>query len=253
MRTPQHHRRRFLPGIVLHRNKLWISELYGYAILLGLLAALFSISLFVVLNASRIHRNEIAISRLKIERLKATRQIADFVEMNRLAVTLREFTRDRIPSSIIGTLVKHVYESSKQFGYDPLLVLAVINVESMFDPKAFGRYRSGALSGALGLMQLKLETAREVANDLGMKLDDPKDILKPEVNVVIGVAYLTRLIAQFRSFKLGVLAYNQGPGVIIQSLSEKRPLSIDYYNRVLRNYYKLRETTRKMQDQGPTS
>ena len=58
---------------------------------------------------------------------------------------------------------------------------------------------------------------------------------------MLGVGYLTRLIAQFHSFKLGLLAYNQGPGVVMDHLSTKTPLSINYYNRVLNCYYQLKK------------
>jgi len=82
-------------------------------------------------------------------------------------------------------------------------------VESKFSAQASGQYKSGSASGAFGLMQLKIETAREIAASLGMRVKNTADLFRPDVNVVLGVAYLTQLISQFRSFKLGLLAYNQ--------------------------------------------
>jgi soluble lytic murein transglycosylase-like protein len=92
----------------------------------------------------------------------------------------------------------------------------------------------------MGLMQLKFETAREVARDLGMELASEDDLFRPETNLVLGLGYLTRMIAKFRSFKLGLLAYNQGPGVIEGNLTGNTELSIRYYNKVLRSYFLLK-------------
>jgi soluble lytic murein transglycosylase-like protein len=141
-------------------------------------------------------------------------------------------------------LVELVYQNSMLYGYDPLLVLAVINVESIFDPGARGRYLNGAQSGALGLMQLKFETAQEMARSLNIPLTNKKDLLRPDVNIALGIAYLTRCISMFKSFKLGLMAYNQGPAAIYQNLSEKKPLSIAYYNKVLKSYYTFRELSK---------
>ena len=72
-------------------------------------------------------------------------------------------------------------------------------------------------------MQLKPATAREVASQLKMDSLTEKDLFKPEINVVLGVAYLTSMISRFKSFKLGLLAYNQGPAEVSRQLSTKQP------------------------------
>jgi soluble lytic murein transglycosylase len=91
-------------------------------------------------------------------------------------------------------------------------------------------------------MQLKFSTAQGVAAELGIPLKSPEDLFVPEVNIALGVAYLTQLIAMFKDLKLGILAYNQGPGTIMESLAGKRPLSISYYDKVLKTYYRLKRT-----------
>ena len=68
-----------------------------------------------------------------------------------------------------------------------------------------------------------------MANLMGMGKLSSDDLLKPEVNLVLGVAYLTKLISRFKDFKLGLLAYILGPGVIRGNLSRKQPLSMKYY------------------------
>lgn len=81
---------------------------------------------------------------------------------------------------------------------DPLLVRAVIMVESGKDPAAVSS------KGAVGLMQLMPETAR----DLGV--DDPQE---PRQNIKGGVWYLAKMLKRFDGRPdLALAAYNAGPG-----------------------------------------
>jgi hypothetical protein len=94
---------------------------------------------------------------------------------------------------------------------DPLLVLALIHVESSFDPRA----RSGA--GARGLMQLREPTLRRELARAGLPQVDVRD---PTVNVVAGVRYLRRLLDAFGREEVALMAYNAGPNRILGYLRE---------------------------------
>jgi soluble lytic murein transglycosylase-like protein len=229
-------------GVVFHGNKIWISE---YVSLLGLAAivlVLFTMSFFVFFNESRILFTDKKIAMLRTDAMGMKELLAQLSAKEKIGAALKGVLGGSIPSSTYYQLVDLVYNNSKTYGYDPFLVLAVMQVESVFQPRALGRYKSLALSGALGLMQLMPETAREIARNLGIVLTSDKDLFKPEINMAIGVAYLTKLITSFKSFKLGVLAYNQGPGVIKDYLTGKQPLSMAYYTRVLASYYRLKKS-----------
>lgn len=84
-------------------------------------------------------------------------------------------------------------------GLSPRLVQAVMQVESGYNPKAVSR------KGAMGLMQLMPETARE------LRVGDPFD---PEQNIRGGTSYLRQLMGRFGSLELALAAYNAGPTAV---------------------------------------
>lgn len=89
---------------------------------------------------------------------------------------------------------------AQKHGLDPSLVRRVIEAESNFDPKSVSK------KGAMGLMQLMPETARELG------VTNPFD---PEQNIAGGTKYLARLLKQNRgNISLALAAYNAGPGAV---------------------------------------
>jgi len=241
---PRFHRNALL-GFVLHGNKLWLSEFFSIILLALFLISLSYLFSVVFVNQSKILENNAVIAQIKQQNLKINHEIQGLRDQQHLFTCLKSFVGNRIPLKTISYLVNIVHKNSRTYGYDPLLVLSVIKVESYFDARALGRYRSGKESGAFGLMQLKLATAQEVAEDLDMVVKSRNDLFKPEINIPLGIAYLTRLISAFQNLKLGILAYNQGPGTIRSDLRNKRPLSVRYYNKVLRSYYHLKKIAEK--------
>lgn len=232
--------------ILVHRGKIWLSELAVIVAMLIVMTVLLVLVSTAMANEGRIRNNSNAIATLRAAGIVSEHRLEELREKRVISTTLDRFVRGRLPGSTLFLLTELVYRNSRRYGYDPFLVLAVIHVESVFDPEALGRYRSGRFSGAFGLMQLKLETAQEVAADLGIPLLRKEDLFVPEINIALGTAYLTRLIAQFGDVKLGILAYNQGPGTILESLSGKRELSIRYYNKVIRSYFELKALGKKV-------
>ena len=91
-----------------------------------------------------------------------------------------------------------VEDAAARHRMDPLLVHAVIAVESEHRPDAVSP------AGAQGLMQLMPGTARVLG------VADPLD---PRANVEGGVAYLRRLGDEFGTV-LALAAYNAGPGAV---------------------------------------
>jgi soluble lytic murein transglycosylase-like protein len=89
---------------------------------------------------------------------------------------------------------------SEAHGVDPLLVRALIQVESNYKPKA------KSPRGAMGLMQLMPSTVREY------NLRNPYD---PKANVAAGVKHLKSLIDRW-GVELALAAYNAGEGAVIK-------------------------------------
>jgi soluble lytic murein transglycosylase-like protein len=81
---------------------------------------------------------------------------------------------------------------------DPMLVRAVVEVESAYVPTARSR------RGAMGLMQLMPATARRYA------VDDPYD---PGKNLDAGIRHLRELLDRYE-VRLALAAYNAGEGAV---------------------------------------
>jgi soluble lytic murein transglycosylase len=96
-----------------------------------------------------------------------------------------------------------------KYGFDPLFINSVIRAESSF----FFRARSNR--GATGLMQLMPTTARELAQELNMKDFSDADLETPDINIRLGVYYLSKLWKEFDGNQILVLAsYNAGIGKV---------------------------------------
>ena len=101
-----------------------------------------------------------------------------------------------------GPIAKLARELAADYKLDPNLVLAVIEVESNFNPSALSP------KNAQGLMQLIPATAERFG---------VRDVWDPEQNLRGGMAYLRWLLGQFKGdVQLALAAYNAGEGAVIR-------------------------------------
>jgi soluble lytic murein transglycosylase-like protein len=145
--------------------------------------------------------------------------------MRRVAASSRE-AFPGVPPADSARVLPIVERHASRFRLDPLLVLAVIQVESRFDPTAVSS------RGAMGLMQLRGETARELAEDLGLSWRGDEQLFDPETNVMLGCAYLSRLNRRFGGVDAALAAYSSGPSIVEARLDTNSPIPLGYTDRV---------------------
>ena len=101
-----------------------------------------------------------------------------------------------------------VAPAAQDYGFNPLFVWSTLRQESLFDPSI----KSSA--GAYGLMQVMPATGDEIATRLGWPVDfTQSDLLRPLVNLTLGIDYLARQRDNLGADLYAALAaYNGGPG-----------------------------------------
>jgi len=127
----------------------------------------------------------------------------------------KTFTPEEIDAAIEKAASRH--------NVDPNLVRSVIKVESNFNPNAVSR------KGAMGLMQLMPQTARQ------LNVKNPFD---PQQNIDAGVRHLKKLLESYGGdIKLSLAAYNAGTGAVARSAGIPRIAETQNYVRRITNIY----------------
>lgn len=114
--------------------------------------------------------------------------------------------------------------SSRQHGVDPLLVAAIIRVESNFDPNRV------SAKDAAGLMQIMPQTAEWIVDRGGYAPETVEQLHRADVSIELGTWYIGHLMRHFdaalknKSTKDAVsllaAAYNAGPGAVGRWLND---------------------------------
>lgn len=108
---------------------------------------------------------------------------------------------------------------SEKRNIDPSWTYAIIRRESAFMPDA----RSSV--GALGLMQLMPNTARQVARQLKVRYRGRYSLLTSNTNIRLGTGYLKRMLNKLESqHVLATAAYNAGPHRVSKWLPENQQM-----------------------------
>ncbi len=108
-----------------------------------------------------------------------------------------------------------VIKYSQEYEIDPLLVFALIKVESHFNSEA------KSASGARGLMQLMPDTAHWAAEQLDIEGLEDHQLNEPTINLLLGCWYLSDLMREFDGqVPLVLAAYNAGRGNVREWLTK---------------------------------
>lgn len=124
---------------------------------------------------------------------------------------------------------RHINNAAYLYDIESALIKAVIRQESAF------KIDAKSSKGAMGLMQLMPETARQYR---------VRDILDPKENIYAGTQHLRYLIGRYDNVSLALAAYNAGEGAVAryQGIPPFRETQ-DYVVKVLKWYeqYRARE------------
>lgn len=182
-------------------------------------AALLGMTLMIAcaspaISASPYNRQVARIATLVAEEVNRSSEPLDYLETSRTIVRL-----------------------SRIYDIDPLLVLAIIKVESGFKPTV----RSHA--GAIGLMQVMPIVVRAVGDEVAVR--SREELFDPTKNILLGIHYFTFLRDKYRNnVQNALIAYNLGPTALDGLLVRRGFVPKGYAQKVLRTYEKYQ---RKMQ------
>ncbi|MDE0185846.1 MAG: lytic transglycosylase domain-containing protein [Candidatus Poribacteria bacterium] len=154
---------------------------------------------------------------------------------------LREKTRQPVTVNA-ATDTSSTVKIANVYGVELELVLAMVRVESNFQPNAISK------SGAVGLTQLMSFTGRE----LGLKVPNYRNPRKPSQNaqtderfnprknLEAGVRYLSRMIKRYDgNLALAIAAYNAGPGRVKKDVPLMRQTE-RHVSKVFNHYYRYK-------------
>lgn len=144
---------------------------------------------------------------------KQIRLLADFLSK-----------RYRVSAEVTQDMVLAAHDSGRRVGLDPILILAVISVESRFNPIA------ESVAGAQGLMQVIPKWHLDKLSVHGGQ----DTVLDPDVNILVGSMILKEYIQRGGSITRGLQMYNG-------SLNDQ---TLYYSNKVMTEKQRLQQVIR---------
>jgi len=130
-----------------------------------------------------------------------------------------------------------IFRYSTEFNVDPFLISAIIREESFFQNKAVSS------ANAIGMMQLLLPTARDIAKKIGTTVKR-EDLFDPDINIQLGILYFRSLLDKYNGkVYLALAAYNAGDFRVDRWLQENSDFDEEEFIELIpfsqtRNYVK---------------
>jgi soluble lytic murein transglycosylase-like protein len=150
--------------------------------------------------------------------------------------------RPDMKESQVRKISNAIFKESTKYRLDPILVLALIDVESKFQHSAVSS------AGARGLMQILPDTGKALVQEIGLAANSDPSSFKPEflddpiVNIKLGIYYLQHLKKIFQSLNKALIAYNLGPTELKNRLDNNIVYPGGYAASVLHIYQKYKES-----------
>ena len=160
-------------------------------------------------------------------------------ELTRIYSIVRAHRPD-ITEAEAWELADVIFKESSGYGLDPMLVLAVIDVESKF------QYGAVSPAGARGIMQILPYVAKSLVQKVGLHQPPNSNSFRPEflddpvLNIKLGVYYLHDLKKNFRNLTHTLIAYNMGPTETKNRLENDMEIPEEYSTLVLAAYHQYK-------------
>jgi len=142
------------------------------------------------------------------------------------AVTLWLSRRYKVSPEPLGALVSEAWVLGDSIQVSPTLLLAVIAIESRFNPFASG------VQGGMGLMQIEPQAQHQALLPFG----GPLAAFDPLTNLRVGARHLQNLIEQSASIEAALQLYATATG---------QSNGVEYVHRVLAEHKRLESMTRQ--------
>lgn len=170
-------------------------------------------------------------------------------EVERIARFLERRAEGTIGPTLRRQVATVVVEEARHVGFDPLYVLAVMEVESSFIPEAV------SVADARGLLQLRDITIREISKheELPAKAADEPQMV---VHLRLGIRYLAMMHRKYGDPSRALAAWNAGPVAVDRALASSGEVPqrwLNFARRVQREHRNLQQIFSEAVDGGVRS
>lgn len=162
---------------------------------------------------------------LKSETMNMRQSLFSSVSEDVLFLKTLILKRD-IDPSLARQIAHHAHRYAQQQGRDPNLVLAIISVESNFEPTVVSSV------GAVGLMQVMPQWKKVLSIE--------GDLSEVDVSIKYGLQVLGFYLEMYKDLETALTAYNRGPGPVDMALMRGKDPTNKYAPRVLAVYERLK-------------
>lgn len=182
-------------------------------------------------------QNVILVNKLSLQIYETQQSVAKDQSILLTDLALQHTSAKKLNNTERIKLAFTITEQAKIHNLDPLLIIALIQVESTFDKYAL------SYVGAKGLMQLLPATAEYINKKTKKLPTNTHNLFDTEINIQLGTAYIEYLLNKTKgNLEQALIAYNMGPGNMLKAKKENR-LPKSYSNKVLKEYNKLLKAT----------
>lgn len=173
------------------------------------------------------------LNKLSLEIYEKNQSIANHQNILLTDYALQQCSANKLPAKERIELAYIITEQAKKHNLDPLLVVALIQIESTFNVNAESH------KGAKGLMQLLPDTAKYINKKTDKGIPANSNLFDAETNIALGTAYMEYLLNKTKgNLEYALAAYNMGPANMFKAKKENKVPTV-YSSKVLREYNKL--------------